>query len=107
MTQIGRAFELASKNLKGDEKNFKRVNLFAFRGHNDPITLEDNTFGDITFETFYGTGIKKIGSNAFNKTTDKLQTFFCDECDIINEPPKYDIQKVKIMQFEKQNLNSF
>ena len=77
--------------------------MFAFREqHNDPITLEDNTFGDITFEGFQGIGIKKIGSNAFNKTANKLTGFYCNDCDIDNEPPKYDIQKVKIMLFENK-----
>ena len=72
-----------------------------------PLTLEDNLIGDITFELFRGSGIKRIGSNAFNKTANKLQSFYCDGCDIDNEPPKYDIQKVEIMLFEKQNLKLF
>ena len=81
--------------------------MYAFRGYDDPITLEDNTFGDITFEVLSGVGIQKIGTSALNKTDNKLRTIYCVECDIDNEPPKYDIQKVEIMLLEKQNLKSF
>ena len=93
--------------MKADEKHFREVVLYAFRGYDDPITLEDNTFGDITFEVLSGFRIKRIGSSALNNTANKLRTFYCVECEIDNEPPKYDIQKVEIMLLEKQNLKSF
>ena len=98
---------MASKNLTANETHFKTVHLYRLEGYDDSITLEDNTFGDITFELFRGSGIKRIGSNAFNKTANKLQSFYCDGCDIDNEPPKYDIYKVEIMQFENKILTHF
>ena len=88
--------------MKANETHFKTVHLYRLEGHDDSITLEDNTFGNITFELFRGSGIKKIGSNAFNKTANKLMAFYCSDCDINNEPPKYDIYRVEIMQFKKK-----
>ena len=55
--QIGKAFQSASKNLGVNEKHFKKVNLFSFKGFDDSITLEDNTFSDITFDKFNGIGL--------------------------------------------------
>lgn len=60
----------------------------------DPVTLEDNTFGDITFENFHGLHINKIGSNTFNKTSGKLKLFYCIRCELTHEPAKYDLLAV-------------
>ena len=63
--------------------------------HNDTeVTLEDGAFGDITFEILNAYGIKKINSNAFNKTKSELGFFYCWTCDLVNEQPKYDLQKM-------------
>ena len=76
---------------------------------NEPFTLDDNLFGDITFEYFYGINIKKIGSNVFNKTADKIKTFICADCSLEHEPPKYNLQTIfnQISQFNlfKLQLN--
>ena len=57
------------------------------------LALED-IFSDITFEKFFGYSFIKIGSNAFNKTANKIESFDCSYCSIEQQPPKYDIQKV-------------
>ena len=59
------------------------------------MTLEDNLFGDITFEKFYGQNIHKIGSNVFNKTANKIELFNCGfNNSIEHQPPKYDLKAV-------------
>ena len=84
-----------SKNLDANKKHFKSVKLLT--SSIDPESeriLEDSTFGDITFEEFHGWNINKISSNAFNKTADKILVFECFECSLVNQPPKYDIEKL-------------
>ena len=71
------------------EKHFKDILLFS---DDKEITLEDSTFSDITFENFYAKNVIKIGSNAFNKTANKIKSFKCPNCSIEQQPPKYDIQ---------------
>ena len=71
----------------------------------EPFTLDDNLFGDITFEYFYGINIKKIGSNVFNKTADKIKTFICADCPLEHEPPKYNLQTI-FNQMSQLNLIS-
>ena len=93
MTQISKAFESTSKNLGANEKHFHEVHIFAMSKYN-PVTLEDNTFGDITFETFHGLHINKIGSNTFNRTSGKLKIFYCITCELAHEPSKYDLLAV-------------
>ena len=83
-------FNSASKNLGANEKHFKEVQLFSASN----LILEDNTFGDITFESFHGLNIIKIGSNTFKKTSDKIDVFFCWTCSIQHQPPKYDLQTI-------------
>lgn len=51
-------------------------------------------FGDITFEWFEGVNVKKISSNLFNKTENKIKTFECFACPLEHEPPKYNVQSV-------------
>ena len=48
------------------------------------MNLEDNLFGDITFEEFHGDNIKKISSNVFNKTSEKVKYFYCYNCSLEN-----------------------
>ena len=84
-------FDLASKNLGANEKHFKTVQLSS---SSNEFTLEDNTFSDITFESFNGDNIIKIGSNAFNITANKIESINCFSCSIEQQPPKYDIQTV-------------
>ena len=58
------------------------------------MTLHDNTFGNITFEDLSAFTVKKISTNAFHNTKDKIKTFNCPSCLLVNEPPKYDLRKV-------------
>ena len=90
VADLAKVFNSVSKDLRANEKHFKSVRLYS---HDKEITLEDNTFSDITFEDFYGDNVIKIGSNAFNKTANKIKTFNCYSCSIEQQPPKYDIQK--------------
>lgn len=71
-----------------NDRHFEIVHVY------DLVTLEDDTFGDITFDTFHGSSIRKIGSNAFNKTANKIKIFICWLCDLENQPPKYDLQNL-------------
>ena len=75
--------------------------LYAFEGVENPIILEDNTFGHITFELFKGIRINKFGSNVFKKTANKLQSVWCWDCDIQNQLPKYDLFTVSNIYFAK------
>lgn len=94
LTDLRKIFDSASKSLKSpSEKHFKAIVLVVLPQHNHTERIiEDNAFGDITFDKFYGSGINKIDSNAFNKTASKLNEFKCDPCSLENQPPKYDIQ---------------
>lgn len=87
-------FSSASKNLTQNERHFKTVELYVFTYKNESeATLQDNTFGDITFDQFHGYGIKKIGTNVFNKTAN-LTSFYCWKCPLEYQPPNYDLQNM-------------
>ena len=88
--QISQAFSSVSKNLKENQKHFRELNVMAIE---DPLTLEDDSFSEITFEQFNGENIKKISLNAFNKTAKNLRVFDCADC-VIENDSKYDIEKV-------------
>lgn len=62
-------------------------------GHS-PFTLEDDFFSDITFESFYGANIQKIGSNVFSKSANKITTFNCFDCSLQHQSPKYDFKTI-------------
>ena len=94
-------FNSASKNLGTNEKHFKKVELFSFNN----LILEDNTFGDISFEGFHGMNIVKIGTHTFNKTADKIDVFFCWTCSIEHQPPKYDLQTVLNQMTQLKHLS--
>ena len=85
-------FDSLSKNLANEsEKHFKYLHLGVEITSFDS-TLEENTLSDITFQKFTGFAIRKINSNAFNKTQSKLTQFDCSTCLLDNEPPKHNIQ---------------
>ena len=71
MTQISKAFQSASKNLGDNEKHFDEVHIFSMSKY-DPVTLEDNTFGDITFEKFNGYTIKIMHHNTFGRAAENI-----------------------------------
>ena len=90
LTQISKAFQSASKNLGTNERHFDEVDIYSF----ESLSLEDDTFGDITFDTFHGRNINLIGSNAFSKTGSKTKMLFCLSCALEHQPPKYNLQNV-------------
>ena len=49
-------------------------------------TLNDNAFGDFTFERFYAVGIKRISNKAFGKSAKNITMFICSLCDFTNSP---------------------
>lgn len=107
LTDLRKIFDSASKSLKTpSEKHFKAIILIVLPQHNDTERIiEENAFGDVTFDKFYGNGINKINSNAFNKTADKLNEFKCDPCSLENQPPKYDIQSMLNQLIELTSLS--
>lgn len=78
---------MANKSLSQNEKHFSLVKLSP---DNQTLTLEDNIFSQITFQTFSGYKINKISLNAFNQTANKLKEFVCSECSLDSEP-NYDL----------------
>ena len=84
-----------SINLGANETHFKTIALHPSVIENETERINDNTFGNITFERFYGYKIDKIGSNAFNNTANRLKKFICSNCSLLitNDTPKYDIKK--------------
>lgn len=58
------------------------------------VILEENSFGDITFDHFHGHFFGKLKSNSFTKTSNKIKSFDCLYCGLKNEPPKYDLKNV-------------
>ena len=89
-------FNWVSNVLRQNETHFKLINLWILPGNytDTEIILHDNTFGNITFENLSAFSVKKISANAFNNTKDKIKTFNCAFCSLVNEPPKYDLRKV-------------
>lgn len=83
-----------SENLEPNETHFRALFLYPSVDEELERVIEDDVFGDITFENFEGHQIDKINSNAFNKTAHKIQSFNCYDYPIVNQPPKYNIIKV-------------
>ena len=102
---MAKIFNSASKILGEKDRHFEYLTLNVSKYHNDTeVTLEDGAFSDITFEILSAYGIKKINSNAFNKTKSELGFFYCWTCDLVNEPPKYHLQKMLNQLTELQSL---
>ena len=68
------------------------------------MILEDNTFSDITFQEFHSNKVKKIGTNTFNKTADKILSFFSLTSSIEHQPPKYDLQTILNQMTQLESL---
>lgn len=81
---------MASENLNENEKHFHKIILYV--NDSDNQIIEENTFGHLTFERVTLHGIKIINSNAFNWTANKIKAFYCSQCLLENQPPKYDLQ---------------
>ena len=66
-----------SKNLKSpNENHFGEVKLLS-TNTNEKRILDDDIFGEITFEHFTGEEIDEIGINTFSKTANKITAFRC------------------------------
>lgn len=81
---------MASKKLGKNETHFKYVSILSPL---EPAILEDNFFGEFTFEKFYGVKIRKFGSNVFQKTADKINIFDCWDCYLENKQ-NYSLQTI-------------
>lgn len=65
----------------------------------------ENVFGDFTFNHFTGHGIKRISTNAFSQSADKLTYFYCYSCSLVNLPPNYDIYSMIKQMTKLQTLD--
>ena len=61
-----------------NEKHFFQINIMNSTDNLDEKTLNDNSFADITFDSFYGYGIKRISNKAFGKSAETLTHFWCN-----------------------------
>ena len=66
----------------------------------DEKTLNDNSFADITFDNFYGYGIKRVSNKAFGKSAQTLTRFWCNVCQLQGSPSNYSIWST-LSQFTK------
>ena len=94
---MSKVFKSLSKNLRPNEKHFFSVLLSL-------TILDDDSFADITFEDVYASKIQLIHSNAFNVTSSKLRQFFCVNCAIQHQPPKYSLNNVLNQMSQLQQL---
>lgn len=87
-----KAFNSMSENLGQDDKHFQYIYITLTPENG---TLDDNSFGDIIFDSFLGEGINKISTKTFNRDqTDLIDSFWCEKCWLQNQPPKYDLWNV-------------
>ena len=93
LKNLPKLFDSITKNLTSQERHFRALILRTNTLEKDFI-LSDNSFGQITFDLFYGDNIKKISLNAFNNSADKITHFSCQTCLLVNEPPKYGLNSV-------------
>lgn len=93
LKNLPKIFDSVTKNLAPNERYFTDVNVDKNLNETEYILL-DNSFGQITFEIFFGYKIKKIHSNAFNNTSDKIKYFSCASCSLVHDPPEYDFRSV-------------
>ena len=106
LNRISKIFKSISESLAPNQRHFKEVRLNQHRNEREFI-LEDNSFGDITFDTFFADkGIRKISSNAFNKTANKITTFHCVDCQLEHQPPKYHIENVFNQMTQLETLST-
>lgn len=97
LNNISTIFDSMSRNLNDNEKNFSVIELRFSKNINlteDQLTLNDDSFADITFKQFHGQKIKKMSLNAFGNASKTIKFFVCLNCEIQNQPPNYDIWKV-------------
>ena len=88
-------FNSMSKNLTENEKHFRRLIIkFLPRLKDDELTLYDNSFADITFDSIEIEGrLKQISNNAFGKSKSTIMSLYCSSCVLENSLPNYNIWK--------------
>ena len=60
---------------------------------NGDRALDDDIFGDITFERLKGDDIMKLGTNLFSKTSHLFKWINLEFCYLRNSPPEHNIWK--------------
>ena len=96
MNNISNVFNSISE-YSGVGKHYKTVGIYFSKDANltqDQLTLNDNSFADITFEEFFTNDTKRISVNAFGNASKTLKILNCFDCNLQNEPPEYDIWKM-------------
>lgn len=96
MNNISNVFNSISENSGGD-KHYKTVGIYFSKNANlteEELTLNDNSFADITFEEFFANNTKRISVNAFGNASKTLRILNCFDCNLQFEPPEYDIWKM-------------
>ena len=83
-------FASASKNNTLKDKHFKKIEIQRPSNETE-TTLNDNSFGDFTFDNFYGVQIEKISTNAFGNSSTTIYNFFCSYCVLTYSPSNYNI----------------
>ena len=66
------------------EKHFTEIRVTVFNDSEKGSTLQENTFSDLTFDSFYGFGINKISEKAFGKSAQTIKKFWCLSCELQN-----------------------
>lgn len=83
-------FALASKDITLKNKHFKKIEIERPSNETE-ATLNDNSFGDFTFDHFNGIRIEKISTNAFGNSSTTVYNFLCSYCTLIDSPSNYNI----------------
>ena len=86
------------------EKHFTEIRLTVFNDSEKGSTLQENTFSDLTFDSFYGFGINKISEKAFGKSAQTIKKFWCLSCELQNTQ-NHNIWKV-LGQLNKLNSST-
>lgn len=86
--------------MEQNEKHFFQINVINSTDNLNETTLNDNSFADITFDNFYGYGIRRISNKAFGKSAETLTHFWCNVCKLQDSPSNYSIWST-LSQFTK------
>ena len=100
---------MARKKYNKSEKNFTNIGIANYYNSlnktchftlydnlteiidSNQLNLNDKSFADLTFEGFYGNGIRRIGTKAFDKSTETIIYFWCINCELPDSPSNYNI----------------
>lgn len=87
---MNKIFKSANKNLDQNDKHFENL-ILTNQNNQNQLILNDDLFGNLTFEKFQGVGVKEIGSKTFSKSAERLTEFHCLNCQLANQPPTYNL----------------